>query len=94
MDTSRADFVREHKKTLRQADKRLEEALKTATKGDKERVSHDKALQDAKDLSHLAHRELKALDNGDDMTFADDRSGLEATLHKLLQALGSVHPTS
>ena len=91
MDTSRQDYVREHKKTLRQADKRLQEALKTQTSSDKDRVSHDKALQDAKDLSHLAHRELKALDNGDDSTFADDRSVLEATLQRLLLSLERVH---
>jgi hypothetical protein len=91
MDTSRQDFVREHKRTLRQADKRLEEALKTVSKGDKERVSHDKALQDAKDLSHLAHRELRALDNGDDATFAEDRSGFDVTMSKLRLALDSAH---
>jgi len=90
MDTSHEDFVREHKKTLRQADKRLEDALKSVLKLGKDVARHDKALQDAKDLSHLAHRELRALDNADDTAFATDRSGLEVTLAKLQLALDGV----
>jgi hypothetical protein len=90
MDTSREDFIRERKKALRQADRQLIEAMQAAKKRGKEVASHDKALQDAKDLSHLAHRELRALDDGEDITFAQDRSGLEVTMSKLQQALASV----
>lgn len=85
------DFVDAQRREVEEAGNRLEHIMKKARRSEGDDVAtHDKALQDAKDLLRHARRSAEQLEEAVDEELGRDRLGFQHLIHELARVLEAI----